>query len=45
MVDNNCSKEKIEQLAIELPNIQKYLQDQKVKKIINIENKLINIVI
>ena len=45
VVENNCSKDTIEKLAIDLPNIQKYLQDQKIKKIINIENKLINIVV
>lgn len=45
LVDSNLSKEAIEKLAIDLPNIQKYLQNQTIKKIINIENKLINIVI
>lgn len=45
LVNNNYSKAQIEQSAMALPNIQKYLQDQKIKKVINIENKLINIVI
>jgi leucyl-tRNA synthetase len=45
LVDSTSTKETIEKLAIDLPNIQKYLQNQTIKKIINIENKLINIVI
>jgi len=45
VVANDCAKDEIEKLAVQLPNIQKYLVDQKIKKIINIENKLINIVV
>lgn len=45
VVNNNLSKQQIEQLAIDLPNIQKYLVNVKIKQIININNKLINIVV
>ena len=45
VVDNNCSNTEIEKLAIELPSIQKYLVNTKIKKIINVKNKLINIVV
>ena len=45
VVANNCSNTEIEKLAIELPSIQKYLVNNKIKKIINVKNKLINIVV
>lgn len=45
VVANSCSKSEIEQLAIQEPNIQKYLINNQIKKIININNKLINIVV
>lgn len=45
LVASDISKDEIENLVIGLPNIQKYLVDNKIKKIININNKLINIVI
>ena len=45
VVANNCSNTEIEKLAIALPSIQKYLVNNKIKKIINVKNKLINIVV
>ena len=45
LVASCLSKNEVENLAIDLPNIQKYLIDNKIKKIINVNNKLINIVI
>ena len=45
MVNNEVTKEQLEKLALQLPNIQKYIQNQQPKKIINVKNKLLNIVI
>lgn len=45
VVANDCSNAEIEKLAVELPGVQKYLVNNKIKKIINIKNKLINIVV
>jgi leucyl-tRNA synthetase len=45
VVASDAAKEQIEQLAVKLPNIQKYIANQEIKKIINIKNKLINIVV
>ncbi len=45
VVAKSCSGDEIEKLAVELPNIKKYLDNNKIKKIINVKNKLINIVV
>lgn len=42
---NEINKFKLEQLALELPNVKKHLQNQQPKKIIHVGNKLLNIVL
>jgi leucyl-tRNA synthetase len=41
----SSSRESLEQMALALPNVQKYLEDGTVRKIIVVPNKLINIVV
>ncbi|MBP9742165.1 MAG: leucine--tRNA ligase [Burkholderiales bacterium] len=45
MIDKALTKEQIEQLAQQNPNVQKFIDNQTIKKIIVVPNKLINIVI
>ncbi len=45
MVDKSLTKEQVEDLAKENPNVQKFIEGQTVKKIIVVPNKLINIVV
>ncbi len=44
VVDTNTSKEELEKLALEQHNVQKYLENLSIKKVIAIPGKLINIV-
>lgn len=44
-VDKNTDKKEIENLAVNNPKIQKYLENNKIKKIIIVPNRLVNIVI
>jgi len=44
-VDNKTSKEAVKEVALSLEKIQKWTQDKKVKNIVYIEGKLINIVV
>ncbi len=45
LIDKSLSKEQIEQLALNNNNVSKFLENQTIKKIIVIPNKLVNIVI
>lgn len=45
MVDKSLSKDQIEAMAKENPNVQKFITDQTIKKLIVVPNKLINIVV
>lgn len=45
LIDKANSREQIEQLAISNPNVSKFIQEQVIKKIIVVPNKLVNIVI
>lgn len=44
-VKPNIDKEELEKLALSLPNVAKFIQDQEIKKIILVPNKILNIVI
>ena len=43
-VDSNLSQKEIEKLAQKQENIKKYIENKDVKKVIYIENKILNIV-
>lgn len=45
MVDKSLSKEQLEIIALENPNVQKFIANLIIKKIIIVPNKLINIVV
>ena len=44
-VEVDAGQEEVESLALEQPNVQVHVQDQKPKKIIVIPNRLVNIVV
>lgn len=44
-VNQNISKEELEKLAFEIPNVAKFIHNQEIKKVILVPNKILNIVI
>lgn len=44
-IEASCSMEEIEQIVIQIPDIQKYIADQLIKKIIIVPGRMINIVV
>jgi leucyl-tRNA synthetase len=45
MVDKSFSKEQVEELAKQNPNVSKFIEGQQIKKIIVVPGKIINIVV